>query len=221
MITSKCKCGANVYESGYCCNSRYQENPCSSVCTDSDGDTLCDDDELNRGTNPNSDDTDGDGLTDANDPYPLCNDNGKCETGGNYPENAENCPADCAEEEFPWLWLLAIIILIILALLFGFACYYFFVLGDPSHILDKPFFKKRPWLRNLLMKKKKPSQFQPRQPIIEQEPIKIEPVKFEKPVLLRQTKRGFKPIPQIIKRESPIFKETIFGTRKGKRKRLK
>ncbi|WP_439100588.1 choice-of-anchor U domain-containing protein, partial [Congregibacter sp.] len=38
--------------------------------TDSDGDGVSDDQEINNGTDPASDDSDGDGLLDADDPYP-------------------------------------------------------------------------------------------------------------------------------------------------------
>jgi hypothetical protein len=79
---------------------------------DYDNDGLSDDEEVIMGTDPYDSDTDGDGVIDNIDSLPLCNEDGRCDSGKEYPETKQNCD-DC-KTKFP-LWLLILVIIIILA----------------------------------------------------------------------------------------------------------
>ncbi len=84
-------------------------------CKDSDSDGLCDDDERVLGTDPYKADTDGDGLIDKDDFYPLCDEDGSCEER----ETRENCPDCKGEKGFPW-WLIFLLLLLLVVLFFAY-----------------------------------------------------------------------------------------------------
>ncbi|MEM4245109.1 MAG: MopE-related protein [Candidatus Nanoarchaeia archaeon] len=117
QITQACVCEGVERTSGYCCDGVYSiDEPCSKTCTDSDSDSLCDADEISRGTDPNNQDTDGDGVRDNVDDMPLCNQDGKCDSDRLYPEDELNCPDDCAKKKVSWLWWIIILLLIMIVL---------------------------------------------------------------------------------------------------------
>ncbi|MFH1332316.1 MAG: MopE-related protein [archaeon] len=153
-ITSECLCESVKRTSGYCCGgNRYQINSCTSGCTDSDGDTLCDEDEIRDGTDPNNPDTDGDGINDNEDSWPRCNQDGKCDSSKDYPEDADNCPDDCGgKKKGGGLGLLWWIIIILLILIVCAITAYFLIKKDiiklkkkkkeePKVVLGKPMMK--------------------------------------------------------------------------------
>jgi hypothetical protein len=132
VLENKCAiCGCDTEElcrpDGSCIISRprtqpQQTPPISSK--DSDGDGLTDEEELALGYDPFNPDTDGDGILDGEDLTPLCNENGVCDSEGDYSETKNNCPVDCQEEKGINLWILIIILLIILLVLGGLGYYY-------------------------------------------------------------------------------------------------
>ncbi len=90
---------------------------------DKDFDTLTDEEEVLLGTSPVNPDTDGDGLNDNIDKFPLCPNN-SCDL--NYGENSDNCPSDCKEEK-GFSFFYSLIVLIFLAIfLFVFLYFQFF-----------------------------------------------------------------------------------------------
>ncbi len=147
-IAKGCLCEGVVRTSGYCCSAnKYKVDSCLDSCTDSDGDTLCDEDEIRDGTDPNNPDTDGDGIDDNEDDAPLCNKNGVCDSSREYPESADNCPDDCGEgvKNLGLLWW---IIIILLVLIVGAIVFYLLAKKktkkkkeEPRVVLSKPMIK--------------------------------------------------------------------------------
>lgn len=91
---------------------------CSVSCIDAqgeddDGDGLTLSMELQKGTDPNSFDSDFDGLNDAKDPYPLCP-NSFCDTLRG--ENSENCPEDCGSDSNSGFIVFSIVIILIISI---------------------------------------------------------------------------------------------------------
>lgn len=136
-IETKCICGTVAYRTGYCCNGKYSLSQCQEGSKDSDNDGCNEDRELQLGTNPRNADTDGDGLfdCDTDEYYPLCYEDGFCDTERDYPETAQNCPTDCkeraAEGGLP-LWLIIIIAILALAGIGG----YLFVKSKGKKLSD-------------------------------------------------------------------------------------
>ncbi len=99
--------------------------PCISCSApnpeDEDNDQLNATQEARLGTSTRNPDTDGDGIRDKQDPYPLCPNN-VCNSA--YGETLDNCPEDCTEEKsFP---LILIIILLIIIFIFALYLYHKF-----------------------------------------------------------------------------------------------
>ncbi len=154
-IKNSCRCEGSLRTSGYCCDGNYHTDSCSESCTDSDTDSLCDADEVSKGTDPNNRDTDGDGISDNTDANPLCNANGKCDSARDYPESIANCPEDCGAKtegllgkSLGSLWW---VITAFLILIFGLLILYLIVKrksvkkesvkkysGEPKVVIDTP-----------------------------------------------------------------------------------
>jgi len=121
-IEEKCVCGRASYRTGYCCNGKYSVSACKEEVQDSDNDGCSDDQEFQLGTNPYAGDTDFDGLLDCDsaESFPLCNEDGVCDSERDYPETLDNC-LDCAGKAIGWLtWLILILIILGLACVGGY-----------------------------------------------------------------------------------------------------
>jgi len=176
-IKSKCTCGAAAYTKGYCCNGKYSLAECAEPVRDSDGDGCTDDRELQLGTNPLVADTDGDGLLDCDpdEKYPLCNEDGFCDSEREYPETLENCPADCGTG-LGWItWLILILIILVLLGVGG----YFYAKKKGYNIQD---LLKKIKLSNFIKIKKKEKEEKPvfqyfkREEIQKPEPSNVEDI---------------------------------------------
>ena len=110
--------------------------PCSVSCNDPQSEDLDDDGltlamELQKGTDPNSFDTDFDGINDAKDTYPLCPNNFCDALRG---ETSENCPEDCKGESNSGLIVFLIIIVVVVAIALFF---YFQFKSSAKKLSDK------------------------------------------------------------------------------------
>ncbi|MDP4012922.1 MAG: hypothetical protein Q8R00_04945 [Candidatus Nanoarchaeia archaeon] len=119
-IKRSCYCDSEIYDSGYCCSSKYSEKECKIKETiksiDLDKDGLTTEQELEKGTDPKKPDTDNDGILDSEDNLPLCGNN-ICDAI--YGENLDNCPRDCESVYFvPWYVYFIVLILFIAAIMF-------------------------------------------------------------------------------------------------------
>lgn len=174
-IKDKCVCGKAAYKTGYCCNGKYSLVACKEAPKDSDNDGCIDDKELQIGTDPRSEDTDGDGLLDcdSDEKQPLCNEDSICDSEKEYPETAQNC-TDCAEKR--GLLILWIMLLIIFLALTGIGGYLYakskgYKLSDFIKIKRKK--EEKPKFQFSFFKKVQKEPLPVKQPIEKLEPIKI------------------------------------------------
>ncbi len=111
--------------------------PCEDIGeSDKDNDGLKQKIELQMGTDPESDDSDFDGIKDGVDKMPLCPNN-FCDV--NYGENEKNCPEDCeVEKEFPTFMVLIFFLLVLAA-----GVYFFYKHKKSGEKEEKKFEKEK------------------------------------------------------------------------------